>query len=100
MNIEKFYLRVKNALVDKKVEPTVAADVAKQVTEQLEDECGGLNLYISKKRINKANLKREQIISEFRGNNHKQLAKKHNLSIVHVYRILKEHKIQQMEPIT
>ncbi len=97
MNIDKFSLRVKNALVDSNVAPNLAADVAKQVTEQIEDECGGLTLYVSKNRINKANLKREQIIAEFTGNNHKQLAKIHNISIVHVYRLLKEHKQQKME---
>ncbi len=99
MNLKDLYLRIQNALVNKNIDSHAAANIAKDVTDKIEDECGGLTLYISKKRIANANLKREQIISEFNGRNQKILAKKHNISIVHIYRLLKEHKTKNMEPI-
>lgn len=100
MKLEHLSTRIENGLLSKNIPELVAREVSTLVGEQIEDECGGLTLYISKKRIKKANSKREAICQEFTGQNHKQLAKKHKVSVVHVYRLLKEQKLACKEALT
>lgn len=100
MKLENLSKRIENGLLSKNIPELVAHEVSTLVGEQIEDECGGLTLYVSKKRIKKANLKREAIYQEFTGQNHKQLAKKHQVSVVHIYRLLREREAARKEALT
>lgn len=52
---------------------------------------GGENIYVKVPTNMCIDIRNRHICSEFNGGNYKQLARKYNLSIVSVYRIIEDH---------
>lgn len=63
---------------------------------------GGLFVYVPKGKKLEAELQNLSIWNEFKGNNAEALAKKYNLSVVHVYRVIKtmrKREVDKQQPL-
>lgn len=58
---------------------------------------GGLFVYVPKGKKLEAELQNLSIWNEFKGNNAEALAKKYNLSVVHVYRVIKTMRKREVD---
>lgn len=72
--------------VKQEVADSVAQEVATDLCDYLALTWGGQQLYLPKDHKRRAAL----ICKEFTGGNHAELASKYNISLPHVYRILKQ----------
>lgn len=71
------------------VEPQSARKIAFEHAEYLRKHWGGQDLYIPKGVAWDLSERDRQMVKEFNGHNHDQLARKYNLTTVRVYQILK-----------
>ena len=72
------------------LEPQAAKIIGIKVTKFVTDNWGGQLIYIPKNQGGQLSQRDLQIWAEFNGANHADLAKKYNLTVQQIYRILKE----------
>ena len=73
-----------------KIDRQRAVAVAKMVARHITDNWGGQLIYIPKNHLGQIDERDMQVYREFDGRNHAQLAKKYNLTVQQIYRIVKE----------
>lgn len=69
-----------------------AYDIAVQLSDDLRQDFGGELFYMPKGQDYDTIIKHHQIFKEFNGANHQELSKKYNLSVQHLYRVLKKYQ--------
>lgn len=72
--------------------PVLAEEQARKVVVALSNEFGGKQIYFPKMHQQYKAVLHHQIIENFSGSNHNELAKKHNLSVSQIYNITKDKK--------
>lgn len=72
------------------VEKRQAAAVAKQVARYITANWGGQLIYIPKNHLGQIGERDMRVYRDFNGRNHAELAKKYNLTVQQIYRIVKE----------
>lgn len=69
-----------------------AAQIGIDTAEHLRAHWGGISLYIPQGSVYAASQKHLAIWQDFTGHNHKQVAKKHHVSVQHVYVVVRRMK--------
>jgi Mor family transcriptional regulator len=67
-----------------------AIEIAISISDDLCKEFGGELIYIPKNKDHNTMLMQHAIFKEFNGTNQSELGRKYNISITHVYRVLKK----------
>lgn len=70
---------------------------SKKLSRHLTDNWGGQLIYIPKNQGGKLDERDKQIYAEFNGKNHQQLAKKYDLAVQQIYKIVKNVGRYEME---
>lgn len=81
-------------LVAQQVEHNVAVSLSKRLSRHLTDNWGGQLIYFPKNQGGKLDERDKQIYAEFNGKNHFELAKKYDLAVQQVYKIVKSGRQQ------
>lgn len=81
-------------LVAQQVEHEVAVLLSKRLSRHLTDNWGGQLIYFPKNQGGKLDERDKQIYAEFNGKNHFELAKKYDLAVQQVYKIVKSGRQQ------
>ena len=76
-------------LVQHGIDATVAEKISWELAEHIRHAWGGVMNYIPKGMLYEITQQHRQIWAEFAGDNHQALALKHDMSVQHVYRIVK-----------
>lgn len=71
------------------VDPDKAFQVGKEVAEHMAKHWGGSGIYFPMGMTYKLSQRDRQIYSEFKGNNHFELAKKYEVSVIWIYKIIR-----------
>lgn len=71
------------------LEHSQAVAVSKRLSRHLTDNWGGQLIYIPKNQGGKLDERDKQIYAEFNGSNHFELAKKYDLAVQQIYKIVK-----------
>lgn len=66
----------------------IAAEIAMTVTEHVRKNIGGVNVYIPRGNVYEATQREQQIYRDFKGDNHHELARKHNLTEMRIRQIV------------
>lgn len=77
-------------LVELKIDAQAAKVIGIQVAEYVTSNWGGQLIYIPKNHNGQLNARDVQIYAQFNGRNHAALAKKFDLTVQQIYRIIKE----------
>lgn len=94
---DMFYGVIDHAVSNSGLTPDKATDLAKTLIDYIHLHWGGQLLYIPKHGYVRPNTKKQEIASKFNGTNHRELAREFNLSVVTIYKYLKEAKKQNQE---
>lgn len=81
---------VTSLLIAKKVPLDMSQQIAVDVVKQLRFEWGGAVIYIPFRSDDTTTQRNKQIRAEFNGSNQKELSRKHKISLVSIYSILKK----------
>ena len=65
-------------------------EVSKKLTHHLASNWGGQLIYFPKNLLGRVSERDLKIYKEFNGKNHVELARKYDLTVQHIYRIVKE----------
>lgn len=76
-------------LTELKIDPASAHAIGVQVAEYITSNWGGQLIYIPKNHSGQLSARDLEIWDKFNGRNHAQLAKEYNLTVQHVYRVVK-----------
>lgn len=87
--------QVCEALTECGVLSAAATSAGQAVAAHLAAQWGGQLIYFPKGMASIVQEKRRQIVQEFTGNNHAELARKHGVSVTHVYAILREARAER-----
>lgn len=71
------------------IEPDRAADIGIKVMDRMRDDWGGEPIYFPKGCAIDISRRDMEMFDKFNGRNHTDLSKEYNLSVIHVYRIVK-----------
>lgn len=86
-------MHMETNLINQGIPKLKAAEIAKFTCDQLRQTFGGEQFYFPKGRELEVILKHHELYKEFSGTNHVALAKKYDMTVPHVYRIVKNvHK--------
>lgn len=66
-----------------------SAEIAFKITERIREEWSGEQIYLPKGLHFEINQKHRDIYAKFRGDNHQQLAKEYDLTVVQIYKIIR-----------
>lgn len=83
-------IHLEDELIKQGVAEEKASSSARETCEQLRKTFGGELIYVSKGRDVNSTLKHHEVFKGFNGNNHRQLAKQFDITVPHVYRIIKK----------
>ncbi|POA99713.1 DNA-binding protein [Chromobacterium sinusclupearum] len=72
-----------------------AEKIAQEITRRMAQHWGGQNIYFPLGKSSKSAERDRQILQEFNGGNHAELALKHGISVQWVYKILKNARKAQ-----
>ena len=67
-----------------------AVEVSKKLSHHLTSNWGGQLIYLPKNLLGRVSERDLKIYKEFNGKNHVELARKYDLTVQHIYRIVKE----------
>jgi Mor family transcriptional regulator len=67
-----------------------ATEAAITISDELCKEFGGEQIYMPKNKDHNTMLMQHALFKEFDGTNHAELGRKYNISVPHVYRVLKK----------
>ena len=67
-----------------------AVEVSKKLSHHLTSNWGGQLIYVPKNLLGRVSERDLKIYKEFNGKNHVELARKYDLTVQHIYRIVKE----------
>jgi len=88
----KMQTTIRSVFIQEGDAPVLAEEQARKVVVALSNEFGGKQIYFPKMYRQYKTLLHHQIIAEFDGSNHNELAKKYNLSVSQIYNITKDKK--------
>jgi len=74
---------------DKSIADEYAEELAIAICEEMIDRYSGLQFYFPKGRSFMSIIMHSRIFQQFNGNNVNELAKQHNVSVQHIYRVVK-----------
>lgn len=80
---------IESKLEDLGIAAEMATKVAQETVDELRHTYGGEQFYFPRGWSLDVSLSHHKIYSKFRGNNHVQLAKEFNVSVTHIYRVVK-----------
>jgi len=87
------FIHMEKQLVNQGITKAKATEIAEFTCNELRQTFGGEQFYLPKGRELDAMLKHHEIYKEFTGTNHVALSKKYDVSVPHIYRIVKSvHK--------
>lgn len=69
--------------------------VGEEVAVRMSEKMGGVPIYIAKGRVFQARRSDELIANECNGQNHAEVARKHKVSLTHVYRVVQRHTARE-----
>lgn len=72
-----------------------ATVLSQKIVSELKRHFAGEMIYIQKSQYDDLEVRNLAIVTEFNGNNQRELAKKYDLSTGHVYKVLKDHYVSQ-----
>lgn len=78
------------------MEPKKAQHVGKEVSDRLAAHWGGQNLYFPKGSSIKLGERDRQIYDDFNGSNHHELARKYDITLVWLYKIVKAARKEEI----
>lgn len=81
-------------LLAQRIAPEVASTMSKKLALHLCRNWGGQLIYIPKNQGGELDERDKQIYAEFNGKNHQQLAKKYDLAVQQIYKIIKASRAQ------
>ena len=84
-------------LTELKIDPVNAHAIGVQVAEYITTNWGGQLIYIPKNHSGQLSVRDLEIWDKFNGRNHAQLAKAYNLTVQHVYRVVKIMQERELE---
>lgn len=76
-----------------------ASSMALKITREMAVAWGGQNIYFPVGKTRWAQERDWQIFEEFRGDNHAELARKYQLTVPHIYRLIKRCKEKQRDSV-
>ncbi len=76
-----------------------ASSMALKITREMAVAWGGQNIYFPVGKTRWAQERDLQILEEFCGDNHADLARKYQLTVPHIYRLIKRCKEKQRESV-
>lgn len=94
-------LHIETELCNCGIDKKDAHKISQNTVEHLRKDYGGEHFYFPKGKDLDAILKHSAIYKEFTGNNHSELAKKFDVSITHIYRVIKiahKEEIDKRQP--
>lgn len=80
---------VADLLVTEGLAPERAADIGMKVMDRMRDDWGGEPIYFPKGCAIDISRRDMEIWERFTGRNHTELAREYDLSVIHIYRIVK-----------
>ncbi|SHN70603.1 Mor transcription activator family protein [Desulfovibrio litoralis] len=86
--LQDFQSRLELNLREHGIKKEEATRISLSITQELTHAWGGQNIYFPKGTSFRAQSRDWQIFNEFNGSNHVELAKKYQLAIQHIYRII------------
>ena len=92
----QFMLFIETALIDFGIDKEEAENTAREMCDQLRKNFGGEPIYFPMGRSLIAIMVHNAIYKAFTGNNHLELAKKFGVSKTHVYRVIKEGYLAEL----
>lgn len=81
--------KVAAALAKRDIEPERAAEIGIEVADEMRADWGGQALYFPKGCAMDISRRDRELFERFNGTNHDELAREYNLSVIHVYRVVK-----------
>lgn len=79
------------------INDAAAADIAHALAHNIAQAWGGLNVYFPKRDSVALNARDQAIWDEFNGDNHSELAKKYNVSVQWVYKVVKRKRAADIQ---
>lgn len=79
----------RTCLIDGGIEPGRADFIATEVSNRCAADWGGQYIYVPKDFASILSKRDREIYDKFKGNNHSELAKEYNISVVWVYKIIR-----------
>lgn len=83
-------------LVDAGIDADIAARVAEELSDRMRKHWGGQQIYFPMGMCLELSERDLQIWHEFNGTNHASLARKHRVSLQHIYRIIRAVRSQEV----
>jgi|APMI01.1.fsa_nt_gi Mor family transcriptional regulator len=80
---------VASLLVENGIAEEKAVDIGVAVSDKIRNDWGGEPIYIPKGMAIDISRRDMQIWEQFNGTNHRELAHKHDVTVIHLYRIIK-----------
>lgn len=81
--------KVAAAVAKRGVEPERAAEIGIEVADEMRADWGGQALYFPKGCAMNISRRDLELFERFNGTNHDVLAREYNLSVIHIYRVVK-----------
>ena len=90
--VEEAIIRIsKECLISSKINEEQSSKIANDIWDKFHLEFDGLILYVKRGRRKKTQKRIDKILRDFNGLNHGDLARKYNLSVGHIYKIIQDY---------
>lgn len=82
-------IHIETMLIEFDIDKSKATKIAQNTVDQLRQAYGGEQFYFPRGWSLDVTLSHHKIYAKFRGHNHVQLSKEFNVSVTHIYRVVK-----------